>query len=376
MFFGISLLQSCEDERDFVINLDDAEAPVITSPESDASYVLLEEEAEEVLFTLEWNPADYKAAGLPGVRYLIQMDLAENNWEDPGTIVDITDTRDHAYEFTVGRMNSRLISEYGAEAEETVDISLRVWAFITRDNDDTWLFSEPVNISVTTFDDEVVVKPIYMLGDGTPAGWDNNAAIEMYHIEDGVFALVERLRDDGDMVKFISVLGEWAPQWGAEPGGTAEEGDLAYRPTEDDPDPDPIMITELEPGDYRVVADTANLTYHISKATEVLYLLGDATEAGWDNEGALEMTREAPGMFSITTELTAGEDLGFKFIEVLGEWAPQYGTHEGADWESGDLIFRPTEDVEDPENIPAPDTTGTYLIEVNLSNRTYQLTPQ
>jgi len=376
LIFGISLMHSCEKEEEAVLNLGDAVAPVLTNPEDGESYVLTEEEEDEVLFSFEWTEADYKAEGLPQVRYLIQADKSARNWQVADSIRDIAETRETSHEITVGRLNT-ILARVGLEPFEEEAVSFRVIAFLTRASDHAWLHSASVGVNITTFEAmPEEVKPIYMLGDGTPAGWDNTAAIEMYHIEEGSFALVERLGDDGDMVKFISILGEWAPQWGAEPGGTATEGQLAYRPTEDDPDPDPINIAELEPGDYRVVADTAALTYHITKATEVLYLLGSATEAGWDNEAALEMTREAPGMFSIVTDLTAGEDMYFKFIEVLGQWAPQYGTDEEGTWEEGNLIYRPTEDVDDPLDIPAPETSGSYLIEVNLSNRTYQLTPE
>jgi len=363
---------ACEDDRDLtVLDLGKTENPEITFPADGQSFVLLQDDADEA-FVVEWDPANYALDNMPDVRYFLQMDMAGNDFESP---VDLINTAGLRFETTVGSFNQRLVG-MGLEAGEAAELEFRVYSFLTLASETTFAFSEVITLNVTPYEDFVFVKPIYMLGNGTPAGWDNNAASEMYHIEDGTFALVERLRDDGDMVKFISMLGAWAPQWGAEPGGTAEQGELAYRPTEDDPDPDPILITELEPGDYRVVADTANMTYHITKATEVLYLLGSATTAGWDNTAALEMTKDAPGMFSIVTNLTGGEGMYFKFIEVLGEWAPQYGTDEDGTWESGNLLFRPTESEPDPLDIPAPDDTGSYLIEVNLSNRTYHLTPQ
>jgi len=363
---------ACEDDRELtVLDLSETQNPVITNPSDGQSLILLQENADE-LYVIEWSPAAYALDNMPEVRYFLQVDMAGNNFENP---IDLINTSGLRYETTVGSMNQSLVG-MGLEPGVATDLEFRVYSFLTLASETTFTFSEPITLTITPYEDFVYVKPIYMLGDGTPAGWDNNLAIEMYHIEDGMFALVERLGDSGNMVKFISMLGAWAPQWGAEAGGTAEAGQLAYRPTEDVADPEPIDITALEPGDYRVLADTANLTYHISKSTEVLYLLGSATTAGWDNEAALEMTKDTPGVFSIVTNITAGEDMYIKFIEVPGQWAPQYGTDEDGTWENGNLIFRPTESEPDPANIPAPDETGSYLIEVNLSNRTYQLTPQ
>jgi starch-binding outer membrane protein SusE/F len=363
---------ACEDDRDLtVLDLSETQNPAITNPTDGQSIILLQDDADEA-FIVEWTPANYTLDNVPEVRYFLQMDMAGNDFASP---VDLINTTGTMFETTVASFNQRLVG-MGLESGAPAELEFRVFSFLTLASETTYAYSEVINLSVTPYEDFLYVKPIYMLGNGTPAGWDNNLAIEMYHIEDGMFALVERLGDGGNMVKFISMLGAWAPQWGAEAGGTAEAGQLAYRPTEDDPDPEPIDITDLEPGDYRVLADTANMTYHISKATEVLYLLGSATTAGWDNEAALEMTKDAPGMFSIVTNLTAGEDMYIKFIEVPGQWAPQYGTDENGTWESGNLIFRPTKSKPDPANIPAPNETGSYLIEVNLSNRTYQLTAQ
>ncbi|MFO7999582.1 MAG: SusE domain-containing protein [Bacteroidales bacterium] len=371
LLFGVIFLPSCEEIDNPVLDMSQTVAPQIISP-SDGSIIPLAQEFEDEPIVIQWSPASYAMASLPSVKYILQMDLADNNFANP---IDLADTEETTYETTVGRLNQRLMG-MGLSAGEEVQVSYRVYSYITRSSDHTYAHSSIVTAGLTPYEDFVYVKPIYMLGNGTAAGWDNAAALEMYHIEDGEFALVARLREDGDMVKFISVLGAWAPQWGAQPGGTSAEGELAYRPTEEVPDPNPITITDLTPGDYRVVADTLNLTYSITKTTEALYLLGNATTAGWDNVNALPLTREAPGIFSIVTTLTAGEDNAFKFIAVPGQWAPQYGTDGEGTWESGKLVFRPTESEPDPPNLPAPPNTGSYLIEVNLSNLTYTLTAQ
>lgn len=101
-----------------------------------------------------------------------------------------------------------------------------------------------------------------------------------------------------------------------------------------------------------------------------LYLLGSATAAGWDNTLALPMAGTG-GEYTITATLTSGTDMFIKFIEVLGQWAPQYGTDADGTWASGNLVYRETEDEADPPAIPAPDADGDYLITVNTNDLTY-----
>ena len=373
VIISLGLLFACEkDFKDAVLDMTQSTAPAISNPVDGASFVLVQGQAGEPLTTIEWSAAQYNLDDIPNPRYVVHVDLAGNNFAQRRELAAATAT---SVTITHAQLNNRLL-DMELEPGVAHEIEMRIFASISANATYDNLFSAPITLTVTPYSGEIEVKPIYMLGDGTEAGWNNTAALEMYHIEEGRFALVANLRQAGTMVKFISVLGQWAPQWGAEPGGTATEGQLAYRPTEDVPDPAPIDIAALDPGFYRVVADTANLTYTITPSTETLYLLGSATAAGWDNTAALEMNQVAPGMFNIVTNLTAGADMYIKFIEVLGQWAPQYGTDDEGTWEGGKLIYRPTEDVPDPANIPAPDESGSYLIEVNLSARTYSVTPQ
>jgi hypothetical protein len=107
------------------------------------------------------------------------------------------------------------------------------------------------------------VKPIYLLGNGTQAGWNNQLGIEMLHLGDGLYGILATLRENGDLIKFISRLGHWAPQWGYGGTGDATSGTLSYRPTEGFPDPPAISISTLTKGEYIIFADTLLLTYEI-----------------------------------------------------------------------------------------------------------------
>ena len=189
------------------------------------------------------------------------MDRAGNNFANPRDLVNTTDT---VFRITQAALNTRLL-DMGIVADTTAPMEFRVRSFLTDASPATFVYSTPLAVSIRTYDMVIIVKPIYMLGGGTSVGWNNMAAIQMYHITGGRFAVVDRLTPTQWAIKFISRRGHWEPQWGAGPGGTAFAGPLAYRPTGADPDPPPIDTRGLpEAGDYRVVADTLALTYTLS----------------------------------------------------------------------------------------------------------------
>jgi hypothetical protein len=210
---------------------------------------------------------------------------------------------------------------------------------------------------------------IYLLGDATTAGWDNTKALKMEPKGNGIFEIVTDVIQ-GSHVKFISVLGQWAPQWGTDASGTNESGKLVYRASLSDSDPQAIPAPS--PGRYRIQADTMNLTYTITPLKNAIYLLGDATTAGWDNTKALKMEPKGNGVFEIVTDLIEGPHL--KFISVLGQWAPQWGTDASGKSDSGKLVYRASLSDSDPQVIPAP-APGQYRIQADTINLTYTITP-
>jgi len=121
------------------------------------------------------------------------------------------------------------------------------------------------------------------------------------------------------------------------------------------------------------VTETYKVTVNPAGAAPELYLLGDATLAGWDNTAALPLTGTG-GVYTITTDL-AGAGKYLKFIVTLGQWAPQYGTDANGTNTGGNLVYRPDENTPDPPAIPAPDAVGTYVITANTNDLTYTIAP-
>lgn len=122
------------------------------------------------------------------------------------------------------------------------------------------------------------------------------------------------------------------------------------------------------------VSDAQSLTVTLPEEGEVeqpkmdLFLVGDATATGWDNNSTsnnypLFRDSDNENIYYYTGKLTAGN---VKVIENRGAWAPQYGG------ENGSLIYRPTEDVADPPAIPV-DSEGYYTLTINIDEMTYSL---
>lgn len=362
---GLSLVISCaKDEKDPVLDISLAVKPAITFPANNASFVLAEADQTNEMANFQWSATDYKLDQLANVKYILQMDLVDNTFASPLTLLSSEAT---SFSISVGTMNQKML---GASLEAGVahPVYLRVVSFITEQGGYETLYSDVITLSITPFTTEVVVKPIYILGDATDAGWDNNVALPLTYEGGSVFSIVTNLQASKG-IKIISRLGAWAPQWGTDATGTPEGGPLIYRPDETVPDPAQIPSPAVA-GTYKVTVDTALLTYTIGQPTPELYLLGDGSPAGWSNTDAIPMNGSG-GNYSLTIDLPGGGNL--KFITTLGQWAPQYGTDATGTSAEGPLVYRPDEATPDPPAIPAPAAPGSYTITVNTNNLTYKI---
>lgn len=369
---AVGVLFSCEKkEAEPVLDLGQTTAPIMLNPADGAAFVLKKDSADSTFATFEWTAADYTFDQIQDVTYVIQMDFADSNFRN---VVDLAATTNIDYSFKVGKINSEVV-KLGAPYDVESNIAFRVLSYINNQTDLTDSYSDVITLGISPYEDVEVEKFIYLLGSGTTIGWDNNAALQMTPVGEGQYAIVEHLTPGADQyIKFISVLGNWAPQWGTDDAGTSEEGTLVYRETEEEPDPAAIPVGDVE-GNYYIFADTLNLVYETMLTSGELYLVGDGCTAGWENDNGIPFTQSPDTLTKFTLTTTLNAEGGLKLLEVSGQWAPQWGTNDEGTGEEGQLVYRPTESVEDPPNIPVPGTSGEYTITVNLTKMKYWITP-
>lgn len=103
-----------------------------------------------------------------------------------------------------------------------------------------------------------------------------------------------------------------------------------------------------------------------------LYLVGDATAAGWNpdnnNTPMVRLPDSEENNFTFTGRFAGGSGVeGAKLLEIIGEWQPQWGDDGGALASSDDL-------GSDPAALSFA-TDDYFTVEVDIAARTYSITP-
>jgi len=195
---------------------------------------------------------------------------------------------------------------------------------------------------------------IYVLGDGTAAGWDNTIAVKISQTATpGIYEAILDLTAEKSM-KFIQTLGAWQPQWGqvkdqaigvlgANLGGGTDPENIA---------------TPSTSGKYKVTIDLSAMTYKVVAAfPSALFMIGDGV-GGWDwatVDLPMVAVNSHPNLFwkIVWIESTGS----FKFAPQR-EWKDDFGKTGNA-----------TAGVYDKggDNISVPGTAGYYMVVVDLT---------
>lgn len=212
---------------------------------------------------------------------------------------------------------------------------------------------------------------MYIIGDAIGT-WDLNdaRAKEMTRSTDGrTFSMTVHL-DAGNEFKFVN-----GKDWGTNFSYCAEydkyqfnsginSGNLRFRKnTSSDPD---YKFTVNETGDYYITLDLNNMKIYVNKAAgtyDNLYVVGSATQAGWDLTQAIPLEKSANGFeYSGNCKITGNGTNEFKFVTSNTDWNQDHFVKGATD---NDIVkFNRTDDN---KWVFTEEQSGNYKITVNLN---------
>ncbi|SMC81456.1 SusE domain-containing protein [Moheibacter sediminis] len=335
--FISGLITSCSDDDFTKTNLNDALKPSITSPSEGSSYELLQENAGNEAFTMEWEEADF-GVNSP-VKYDVQASSSEDFSETTNVITALTGT---STSLTVGRLNAVSLSS-GLPFDVEGNLFIRVKAYLGVAGSSGFIYSEPISLNVTPYEPLIDLStPWGMVGSAVPNGWEGPDVpfwkTDLNGIDDGKYVAYATLTD-GDIK--IRKDNSWDENYGGAAGTLVSNGD-------------DIPMTA---GTYKFNVDMNALTYEFEEYS--WGIVGDATPNGWNGPDVQLQYNGATNTWDAEVEFTNG-NIKFRFNNA---WALSYGD-TGADG---------TLESENGADIPV--TAGNYLVSVDFTNLTYSITP-
>lgn len=181
----------------------------------------------------------------------------------------------------------------------------------------------------------IKTSTLYMVGDATPNGWSIDAptALEASE-EDPLVFTWEGTLNAGEM-KLCLTSGSWdapfiRPMSNGDEIGKAEISGAEFQMHAGDPD-EKWKVTDA--GVYHLTFDLRNWTMSSTWLrgqdapeikpieTDVLYIVGDATPAGWNIDAPVALEKKSAYIFEFDGPLMAGE---FKACISTGDWGVEF----------------------------------------------------
>lgn len=342
------------------VDISSYKIPITLKPSSATPLTLLVSNATNTAISFDWNATPY---GANTIYYALQLDVKGNNFANPQVKQLGTDLK---ASYTVNDLNTAAIAA-GVIGGSTKDVEFRVVSYLGPNYTSVISYSTPVTISITTF--TPIPANLYIVGDATPLGWDNNANLspsqEFNRISDVAYSIVVHLQA-GKSYLFLPVAGSWDHKFG---GASATGGTLLA----DGAVPGSNTPAPATDGVYQITVNFQTGTYTVAPFASAipanLYIVGDAA-GSWDNPVALpkkQFTKIDAGSFGIIVNLEAGKS--YLFLPLNGNWDHKFG---GASANGGTLL---ADGAVPGSNTPAPAVSGMYKIIVNFITNTYTVTP-
>lgn len=317
----------------------------------------------ELSFT--WSSGTNRGSGA-SIKYTLAIDHAGNDFSEP--LLSLVEGGKSQYMVSIdhGTLNQRLLNK-GLEAGDTYELEARLTAEVTDPSVEDQM--SKTTFSVGTF--KPVSNKLFIVGDATPKGWDIANAFELSASgsQRGVFNYEGPLtagnfkfavsQDDCMCQDFYTKDLDNDSAIVFNEGGSGDD----------------IQWTVIEEGNYKIRVDLLNKSISIDPVEDApfskLWIVGDATESGWDIESPAEFTQssEDPFIFTYKGNFNPGE---FKIFagptgDFCGDW---YRPMEDDFGLMNSAVEQNTGCERDNTWLVTEDTAGRYQVTLNTADNT------
>ncbi|HEY9364082.1 MAG TPA: SusE domain-containing protein [Chitinophagaceae bacterium] len=368
---GLSVVITACDKVDDLPLYGAGSNPVLSA--SSTNIAALPADSNKTALTLNWTYPNH-ATDSSNIKYTIEIDSAGKNFANPYRKI-ITDSL--RADFTAKELNNMLLA-YGYPFNLQVDMDVRLISSYANNNEA--LPSNIVKIKMTPYKVPPKVPlpttgKLFIVGSATQGDWGNPVPLpsqEFYRIDETTFGGIFQLHG-GKEYLLLPLNGNWDHKFAVADntvGGLNEGGNFGFDFGQNIPGP-------AASGLYKIIVDFQTGKFSVTPFTQQhglpaeLFIVGDATPGDWANPVPVpsqQFTRVNSTLFEISLPLNSGKK--FVFLPENGNWGMKFGAQDAsaANIKAGG-IFKP-----EGQDMPAPDVSGNYKIQVNFINNTYTLT--
>lgn len=300
------------------------------------------------------------------ISYSLEIDLASSDFSDP--LASPVENQKSVYSYTVdyGTLNHWLL-EKGLDAGQSYDLKARVIAKVASEGVANQ--TATTSFKVTTF--KPVSSQLFILGDATPNGWDvsNATPLSASTSQRGVFTYEGKL-SPGNFKFAVSQDGCFCQDFYTRDPDNGNA--IVYN---EGGSGDDLQWSIEEEDNYKIKVDLLNKTIAIETVAGApfseLWIVGDATESGWnvDDPAALTRDEENSAVFTYEGNLKPGEMKIFAgpMGDFCGEWYRPF--ENGKALEDGSVEQSAGCDPDNKWKV-TEETVGRYKITINIVENT------
>jgi hypothetical protein len=341
--------------------------------------VLNKKDADKnIAVTLNWDNKSWYGIDTP-LTYTLQMDKSDGEFVSPQEIVIASGNN---ISLTHADLNAKAFAlKLAPEVASKIKVRLKA----NLKYDALPIYSNVSTLTITPYSTLILKYPmpteLYLQGDAVPSNWGTPVTDiqKMAQIDDHRFGLIVALTG-GKSFAVISAASTWSdPAYVTMEANANPQSSGTFEPRGSATNwgGTPIKSPAVS-GVYQVILDFTTGTYSITPAVIMpspteLYIIGDATNNGWNAPGnAQKFTKVDNNTFTLTTALKAGK---YAFLNANATWStPAYlGKTDAEPLLGGNFIPNQAPNWAG-SSITAPNP-GNYTITVNFKSGTYVLKP-